>query len=202
LEQAKQKAVIEGILFAAGEEGLSAKEIAQVMDMDPHEVELLIHHLRVDWKEQERGLQIVKVAQVYQMMTLPEHTPYFEKWAHTPTRSSLSRAALETLAIIAYRQPVTRIELEEIRGVKSDRLLQQLQRKGLITEKGRADGAGRPILYGTSKAFLDYFGLNHLEELPAPDSLFHWQELEQERQELLERFGYISTNGPDPGRYP
>jgi segregation and condensation protein B len=199
LEQAKQKAVIEGILFAAGEEGLSLKEIAHVLDMAPHEVELLLHHLRVDWKEQARGLQIVKVAQVYQMTTLPEHTPYFAKWAHTPTRASLSRAALETLAIIAYRQPITRIELEEIRGVKSDRLLQQLQRKGLITEKGRADGAGRPILYGTSNAFLDYFGLNHLEELPAPDSLFHSQELEQERQELLKHF-YISTNGPDPGR--
>lgn len=183
------KAVLEGLLFAAGEEGLSLKEMADVTGLSKVEVEQLLFDLRVDYKEQKRGMQIVKVAQVYQMTTLPEHAPYFEKLAQAPARSRLSRAALETLAIIAYRQPITRIEIEEIRGVKSDRILQVLSRKGLIRETGRAEAAGRPILYGTSKEFLEYFGLNHIEELPLPESIFDWQEWEQERQDLFKRLG-------------
>lgn len=183
------KSVIEGLLFASGEDGLSLKELVNVTGLPKHEVETMIHELRVDYKEQGRGMQIVKVAQVYQMTTLPEHAPYFEKLAQAPTRSQLSRAALETLAIIAYRQPITRIEIEEIRGVKSDRIIQVLQRKGLIREAGRAEGAGRPILYGTSKDFLDYFGLNHIDELPPADSIFDWQEWEEERRDLFERLG-------------
>jgi segregation and condensation protein B len=185
----EMKAVIEGLLFAAGEEGLSLKEIAEITGLAKHEAEQLIHEMRVEWKEQGRGVQIVKVAQVYQMTTLPEHAPYFEKLAQAPTRSQLSRAALETLAIIAYRQPITRLEIEEIRGVKSDRVLQALQRKGLIREVGRAEGAGRPILFGTTREFLEYFGLNHIEELPPVDSIFDWQEWEQERRDLFQRLG-------------
>lgn len=183
------KAIIEGLIFASGEDGLSLKELANVTGLSKHEVEALIHELRVDYKEQGRGIQIVKVAQVYQMTTLPEHAPYFEKLAEAPNRSQLSRAALETLAIIAYRQPITRVEIEDIRGVKSDRIIQVLQRKGLIREVGRAEGAGRPILYGTTKDFLDYFGLNHIDELPPADSIFDWQEWEEERRDLFERLG-------------
>ena len=183
------KAVMEGLLFAAGGEGMSIKELADVTGLEKHEVEQCLHDLRVDYKEQQRGIQIVKVAQVYQMTTLPEHASYFEKMAQAPNRSRLSRAALETLAIIAYRQPITRVEIEEIRGVKSERVLQVLSRKGLIREAGRAEGAGRPILYGTSKDFLDYFGLNDIEELPPPESIFDWQEWEQERQDLFKRLG-------------
>jgi segregation and condensation protein B len=193
----EMKAVIEGLLFAAGEDGLSLKEIADVTGMSKKDVELLIHDMRVDWKEQQRGVQIMKVAQVYQMTTLPEHAAYFEKLAQAPNRSQLSRAALETLAIIAYRQPIMRAEIEEIRGVKSDRVVQVLQRKGLIREVGRAEGAGRPILYGTSREFLDYFGLNHIDELPPADSIFDWQEWEQERQDLFERLG-VDTDAIQP----
>ncbi|WP_232337606.1 SMC-Scp complex subunit ScpB [Thermoactinomyces sp. CICC 23799] len=191
------KAVMEGLLFAAGEEGMSIKELADVTGLEKHEVEQCLHDLRVDYKEQQRGIQIVKVAQVYQMTTLPEHAPYFEKMAQAPNRSRLSRAALETLAIIAYRQPITRVEIEEIRGVKSERVLQVLSRKGLIREAGRAEGAGRPILYGTSKDFLDYFGLNDIEELPPPESIFDWQEWEQERQDLFKRLGVEQTEEPE-----
>ncbi|MBD1372953.1 SMC-Scp complex subunit ScpB [Hazenella sp. IB182357] len=183
------KAVIEGLLFAAGDDGLSSKELADITDQTVNEIDLLIHELRVDWKEQDRGLQIVKVAQVYQMTTRSDHTTYFEKMAQSPNRSQLSRASLETLAIVAYRQPITRVQIEEIRGVKSDRTLQMLQRKGLIKEKGREPGPGRPILYGTSTAFLTYFGLTTLEELPPLDSIFQWQEWEQERQQLYKRLG-------------
>jgi segregation and condensation protein B len=145
--------------------------------------------MQVEWKLERRGIQITKVAQIYQLTTLPEHAPYLEKLAQAPTRSQLSRAAIETLAIIAYRQPVTRMEIEEIRGVKSDRTVQVLQRKGLVREVGRAEGAGRPILYGTTKEFLEYFGLNHIAELPPADSIFNWREWEEDRQDLFKRLG-------------
>lgn len=195
------KPVIEGLLFAAGDEGLSLKELSDATGLSKHEVELLIHELRVDMKQAGRGIQIVKVAQVYQMTTLPEHAPYFEKLAQAPSRSGLSRAALETLAIVAYRQPLTRMEIEEIRGVKSERVIQVLQRKGLIKDVGRAEGAGRPILYGTTKEFLDYFGLNRIDELPPADSIFDWREWEQDRRDLFARLGMeVEQLTPDPDR--
>lgn len=183
------QALIEGLLFAAGEEGLSLRELAQVMEEDIDRVEFIIDEMREEWQRQGRGIQIVKVAEVYQLTTLPEHRPYFEKLAQAPGRSGLSRAALETLAIVAFRQPITRLEIEEIRGVKCERTIQSLHRKGLIQPVGRGEGVGRPILYGTTKAFLDHFGLNSLDELPAPDTLFDWVEWEEERQELFKRFG-------------
>jgi segregation and condensation protein B len=198
----EMKSVIEGLLFASGEDGLSLKELVNVTGLPKHEVEMIIQELKVDYKEQGRGMQIVKVAQVYQMTTLPEHAPYFEKLAEAPNRSQLSRAALETLAIIAYRQPITRVEIEEIRGVKSDRIIQVLQRKGLIREIGRAEGAGRPILYGTSKEFLEYFGLNDIEELPPADSIFDWQEWEEERRVLFERLGVPVEENEHPSAKP
>lgn len=183
------KAVLEGLLFAAGDEGLSLKELAEILELPKQDVKMLLQEMQMEWKLEQRGIQIVQVAKVYQLTTLPEHAPYFTKLAEAPTRSQLSRAAIETLAIVAYRQPITRIEIEEIRGVKCDRTLSQLQRKGLIREVGRAEGPGRPILFGTTKEFLEYFGLNRLEELPSPDSIFHWQEWEKERKDLSRRLG-------------
>lgn len=189
-EDPKQiKAVLEGLLFAAGEEGLSLRELAEIVELPKQDVKMLLQEMQMEWKLDLRGIQLVQVAKVYQLTTLPEHARYFSKLAEAPTRSELSRAAVETLAIVAYRQPITRIEIEEIRGVKSDRTLGQLQRKGLIREIGRAEGPGRPILFGTTKEFLEYFGLNRLEELPAADSIFHWQEWEQDRQDLSKRLG-------------
>jgi segregation and condensation protein B len=182
------KKMLEGLIFAAGEEGITAKELANIMQLELPQLEMLLHELRVDY-QQQRGLQIVKEAQAYLMTTRPEHTRYLQQMAAAPRRTQLSRAALETLAIIAYRQPITRLDIEEIRGVKSDRLIQQLQRKELIREVGRAEGVGRPKLYGTSKAFLRYFGLDSIEQLPDPHTIFNWQEWEQEKQELFQRLG-------------
>lgn len=184
-------------MFAAGDEGLSLKELAEITELSKQEIRMMLNEMIMEWKLERRGIQIVQVAKVYQITTLAEHAEYFEKLASAPTRSQLSRAALETLAIIAYRQPITRLEIEEIRGVKTDRTVQLLQRKGLVRETGRGEGPGRPILLGTTKEFLDYFGLNRIEELPAPDSLFNWQEMEQERRELFERLGVDKTNPED-----
>ncbi|WP_091737776.1 SMC-Scp complex subunit ScpB [Marininema mesophilum] len=183
------KAVIEGLLFAAGDEGLKVGEIAEIIDLDHRKVCALLKEMIQEWKEAGRGLRIVEMAHVYQLTTLPEHQQYFEGLASSPTRSQLSRAALETLAIIAYRQPIIRVDVEEIRGVKCEKIIYYLKRKGLVKDVGRAEGVGRPILYGTSREFLDYFGLSRIEELPPADSLFNWAELEQEREALYQRLG-------------
>ena len=181
------KSIIEGLLFAAGDEGLDAKQIAEVIDLPPRETSAILEEMAEDFKREERGIQIVEIAGAYQLTTLPEHAPYFEKLAQSPTRSSLSQAALETLAIIAYKQPLTRIDIEEIRGVKSDRAIQTLLAKNLIEETGRAETVGRPILYGTTKAFLDYFGLAGLHELPEAAMFQDADQLEEETRMLFEK---------------
>lgn len=187
------KGVMEGLLFAAGEEGLSLKELSSILELSTHDVEEIIYDLRATWKEQRRGLQIVQLADNFQMATLPEHSSYFSKLVHVPTRTQLSRAALETLAIIAYKQPITRLEIEEIRGVKSERILQILQRKGFINDVGRSSALGRPILYGTTNEFLDYFGLSRLDELPSAEAVFRPDKQEEDKQYLFQQLGLESS---------
>src|SRR5690606_36052476 len=123
--------------------------------------------LKKEYEENEnRGLVLVQLAGTYQLATKKENAIYLKRLVETPNYSTLSQAALETLTIIAYKQPITRLEIEEIRGVKTDHVIQTLVAKGLVQEVGRADGPGRAILYGTTKEFLDYFGLKDLKELP------------------------------------
>ncbi|MBC8081120.1 MAG: SMC-Scp complex subunit ScpB [Gorillibacterium sp.] len=180
--------IIEGLLFAAGDEGLDARQLTEVLELDVRTVRELVEALQKDLKKTGRGVQIVELASSYQMTTIAEHAKYFERLAESPTRSSLSQAALETLSIIAYRQPITRVEIEEIRGVKCDRALHTLGAKELIEEKGRAEAVGRPILYGTTKLFLDYFGLSRLQELPDSSSFDHPEGREEEARMLFARF--------------
>lgn len=161
----KLKSIIEGLLFLSGEEGLSIKQIAEIVDQRVELVTDAIEEMIHEFSQQGRGVQILKIAGVVQLGTLPEHAVYFEKLAYSPARTSLSQAALETLAIVAYRQPITRVEIEEIRGVKSERAIHTLVNKDLIIEVGRAEAIGRPILYGTTKSFLDYFGLASIKDL-------------------------------------
>jgi segregation and condensation protein B len=188
LEFQHLKSATEGLLFVTGDEGLSIKQLAEVFEIDTHMAREIIKQLQTDFSEQQRGIQCVEIAGRFQLTTIAEHAPYFEKLAFSPTRSSLSQAALETLAIIAYRQPITRVEIEEIRGVKSERSLHTLTVKDLIEEVGRADAVGRPILYGTTKPFLAYFGLRSIKELPDA-GLFQGEfELEEETKMLFDRF--------------
>ncbi|EJW18088.1 SMC-Scp complex subunit ScpB [Paenibacillus alvei] len=181
------KSIIEGLLFMAGDEGLNIKQISEITEQRPEVIEEAVNDLRADFERSKRGLQIVAIAGMYELATLPEHAPYFERMAYSPSRSSLSQAALETLSIVAYRQPITRVEIEEIRGVKSDRAIQTLTNKGLIEEVGRAEAIGRPILYGTTKSFLDYFGLATLKELPDSSAFEQMDGLEEETQLLFEK---------------
>jgi segregation and condensation protein B len=187
LNYQQMKSVIEGLLFASGDEGLDAKQLAEVLEQDLHLITDLVHDLKGDFKRADRGIQIVEIAGSFQLTTLAEHAPYFERLAYSPSRSSLSQAALETLSIVAYKQPITRVEIEEIRGVKSERALHTLSAKDLIEEKGRAEAVGRPILYGTTKQFLDYFGLSSIEELPDSATFQGDFDLEEETRMLFDK---------------
>ncbi|MFC5403865.1 SMC-Scp complex subunit ScpB [Cohnella soli] len=181
------KSVLEGLLFVSGDEGISAKTAAEVVETDVDVVKDVLKDLQKELSKKNRGIRLTEVAGGYRLTTVTEHAPYFEKLAYSPTRSALSQAALETLAIIAYRQPITRIEIEEIRGVKAERPLHNLVNKDLIEEKGRADALGRPILYGTTKAFLDYFGLASIQSLPEPSAFDDDDELEERTKLLFDR---------------
>lgn len=158
--------IIEALLFAAGDEGVSMQQITNVLDITNIEATNTIEELKDHYNDESRGLHIIEVGGVFQMVTKKEHSDYLKKLVESPGSGILSQAALETLAIIAYKQPITRVEIEEIRGVKTDRSLQTLTAKALIKEVGRAEGTGRAILYGTTKEFLDCFGLKTLGELP------------------------------------
>ncbi|QQZ11483.1 SMC-Scp complex subunit ScpB [Heyndrickxia vini] len=161
------KGILESLLFAAGDEGLSLKQIMTVMELEEFQAVELVEQLKQDYEmDNGRGIAIVELAGTYQLATKKDNSLYLKRLVESPGMSTLSQAALETLAIISYKQPITRIEIEEIRGVKTERPLQTLTSKGLIKEVGRANGAGRARLYGTTKEFLDYFGLKDIKELP------------------------------------
>ncbi|GGF87508.1 SMC-Scp complex subunit ScpB [Paenibacillus abyssi] len=181
------KSIIEGLLFMAGDEGLSAKQLAEIVQQDTGLILDVVHDLKGDLEKTQRGIRIAEVAGGFRLTTNPAHAPYFERLAFSPSRASLSQAALETLSIVAYRQPITRVEIEEIRGVKSERALHSLVGKDLIEEVGRAEAVGRPILYGTTRAFLDYFGLSGLSALPEPSAMNPEDLLDEQTQMLFEK---------------
>lgn len=160
------RAVIEGLLFVAGEEGMEEKQLMEVLQIEVTELRELIKKLESQYADDSRGIQLQSVAGGYQLTTKEEHADYFKKLIQSPSSGTLSQASLESLAVIAYRQPVARLEIEDIRGVKTERPLRTLQSKGLIKEVGRHEGAGRAILYGTTKHFLEQFGLQTIEDLP------------------------------------
>lgn len=166
------KGIIEGLLFVAGEDGLTEEQLANILKVERETVQDVLRDLEVDLTEMNRGMQLIEMAGAYQLTTKPEHALYFQQLVEAPGHTGLSQAALETLAIVAYKQPITRVEIEEIRGVKTEKAIQTLTAKLLIKDVGRAEGSGRAILYGTTKEFLDYFGLKSLKELPPlPDQV-------------------------------
>lgn len=185
MELINWKGIIESLLFAAGDEGLSLKQIALVLELDDIQAESFINELMEDYTDSSRGITIVELAGTFQLATKKANSDYLKKLVVSPGSSGLSQAALETLAIIAYKQPITRAEIEEIRGVKTERPLQTLAAKALIKEVGRAEGTGRAYLYGTTKEFLDYFGLKRIEELPPLPEKVDDDEFMQEDADLF-----------------
>lgn len=181
MEIVNWKGIVESLLFTAGDEGLSLKQIAHVLEVDDWQAESIMKELIEEYNNQaDRGIMIMEVAGTFQLATKKENSVYIKRLVVSPATASLSQAALETLAIIAYKQPITRTEIEDIRGVKSERPIHTLAAKALIKEVGRAEGAGRAYLYGTTKEFLDHFGLKNIDELPQilekDDDEFHQEE--------------------------
>ncbi len=166
----KIKSIIEGLLFASGEP-LSIEDISDILQIEKFEVKKILDEMIVDFDRELRGIQIICFNDKYQMGTRPEHIEYIRKLLNPQSKQSLSRAALETIAIIAYKQPVTRQSIDSIRGVKSDRVIRNLIEKRLVTDVGRLDAPGKPILLGTTEEFLKYFGLKDLSELPKVEDL-------------------------------
>lgn len=160
-------AVIEALLFVAGNDGLSLEELSKLTNSTFDGVVANIEELALRYKNDETsGLFLIETANTYQIVTKSEYADYIKKYAQSPFSQTLSRPLLETLAIVAYKQPITRVEIEEIRGVQVASNLQKLRSRQLIDEVGRLDKPGKPLLYGTTDFFLDYFGANSLEELP------------------------------------
>lgn len=172
------KAVLEGLLFVVGEDGLSIEQAMRILNIDQTTFVELLKQLQNDYSQEDRGIRLSALGNQLKLTTKKEHKEYYTKLVEAKDDSLLSQAALETLAIVAYNEPVTRSSVDEIRGIGSSHLLHKLQAKGLIQELGRSEAPGRPILYGVTKEFLDYFGLASIEELPKIEVI---QEVEEEK---------------------
>ncbi|GEL67190.1 SMC-Scp complex subunit ScpB [Marinilactibacillus psychrotolerans] len=160
-------AIYESLLFVAGDDGLSLKEMAKLTNATTDHVLVSLDKLLNEYNSRNSSaLTIIETANKYKLVTKEMYSTIVSGYAQSPLMQKLSKALLETLAIIAYKQPVTRMEIEEIRGVQLATALQKLKLRDLIKEVGRLEAPGRPVLYGTTDYFLDYFGLNGLSELP------------------------------------
>ncbi len=163
--------IVEAVLFSS-DAPLKVEEIARADEsLDEDRVEEAIQFLKTEYDEAERAFHVVELAEGYQLLTRPEFASYLERFDTVPRSSRLSGPALETVAIIAYRQPIGRIEIEYIRGVSSSGVIRTLQDRGLVEVVGREEGIGRPLLYGTTERFLEHFGFRSLEDLPRPEEL-------------------------------
>ena len=160
------KGILEGLLFVVGDDGLTKEQIKSVLEIDDIDLNKIISDLTIDYETSERGIRLDILGDKIKLVTKKEYKDYIQKLVDIDDSSFLSDSALETLAIIAYNQPVTRIMVDEIRGIGSIHMIHKLLFKELIKEVGRSESAGRPILYGTTDLFLDYFGLKSLDELP------------------------------------
>ncbi|QZY56828.1 SMC-Scp complex subunit ScpB [Crassaminicella profunda] len=168
MEEREVKSIIEAMLFVWGDP-LSIKLIADTLNLAPEFIRKCLIDLKKEYEMHDKGIQIIEVNNSFQLCTNNKHFEYIQKLCTPPQNKGLTQAALEVLAIIAYNQPITRPEIEGIRGVKSDKAINTLIEKELIIEKGRLEKTGRPILYGTTDGFLKSFGLNNLKELPNID---------------------------------
>lgn len=176
----ENKAILEGLLFVVGEDGLNIDQIKDVLQIEEDEAKQLILDLKEDYNNDNRGLRIDFLGNKIKLTTKPEHKEYYQKLLENPETNALSQASLETLAIIAYNQPVTRIQVDELRGVSTSQMIRKLVAKGFIKEGGRSNLPGRPILYETTNEFLDYFGLSSIEDLPDMRDFITTTETEEE----------------------
>ena len=158
--------IIESLLFVVGEEGMEVRALADTLDISEAAAREQLNKLGASFADSGRPFQLIESGGVYKLVTIPDVSEYIQRYVGTMAEQALSRAAMETLVIIAYKQPVTRADIEEVRGVKVERVIHTLLSKGLIESAGRTKTIGRAKLYRTTEHFLDHFGFNSLEELP------------------------------------
>ena len=159
--------VLEGLLFVVGDEGLTLKQICDILEINLDEAKKLLKELKNQYDNDKRGIRISYLGDAFKLTTKKEHKDYYRQLVENSETNTLSQAALETLAIIAYNQPITRVEIDEMRGVSTVHMVRRLLAKGLIKEVGKSTMPGRPNLYGTTKEFLDYFGMSSINDLPS-----------------------------------
>ena len=163
--------ILEGLLFVVGEEGLTLNQICDILEINLEEAKSLLMELKKSYETDNRGIRISYLGDAFKLTTKKEHKDYYKKLLVNEDSNTLSNQALETLAIIAYNEPITRIKVDEIRGVATSPMIRKLVAKGLIKEAGKSDEPGRPILYKTTNEFLDYFNIEKLSDLPNIDTI-------------------------------
>lgn len=161
----EKKAVLESILFTMGE-AVEIERLASVIEEDKDSTQKILLEMKKEYEDEGRGIALMEIEDSFQMCTRAEMYEYLIKIAKTPRKYNITDSMLETLSIVAYKQPVTRAEIEKIRGVSCDHAVNRLMEFGLIMELGRKDAPGKPILFGTTEEFLRTFGVKSLEELP------------------------------------
>ena len=159
-------AALEGLLFVVGDDGLTINQMMDILEINHDEAVDLIDALKNEYEEEKRGIRIHFLGNTFKLTTKSEHKYFYQKLLLNEENNRLSNSALETLAIIAYNEPITRIQVDEIRGVATGQLIRKLVAKGLIKECGKSEQVGHPILYKTTSEFLDYFGLSTINDLP------------------------------------
>ena len=159
-------AVLEGLLFIVGDDGLNLKQISEILEISEDETKKLLSELQKEYEKDSRGIRVSFLGNAFKLTTKKEHNDYYKRLVKDNNSNYLSQAALETLAVIAYNQPITRVEIDELRGISSSFLIKKLMAKDLITVAGKSNLPGKPNLYKTTTEFLDYFGLSSLSELP------------------------------------
>lgn len=169
MEQQKAEGIIEAVLFTMGK-SVPVASLAELLELPEQKVWMILRDMQRSYKENGRGMMLLELEDSVQMCTTAEYYPYLIKMVSQPKKQVLTEAVLETLSIIAYKQPVPRSEIEKIRGVGSDHAVNRLLEFGLIEEKGRLDAPGRPILFGTTEEFLRTFGISSISDLPVADS--------------------------------
>ncbi len=158
--------ILEGILFVVGDEGITLNNLCEVMAITTEEAKDLLLKLKSSYEDSNRGIRISYLGDAFKLTTKEEHKEYYQKLIENPDANTLSPSTLEVLAIIAYNQPITRVEIDEMRGVQSAYIVRRLVAKGLVKEAGKSKLPGRPNMYRTTREFLDCFGLASLNELP------------------------------------
>lgn len=182
MDSKKQEAALEAVLFTMGE-SVELKRLADVIEETPVRTKEILEQMKEKWEKQGRGTSLIPLENSWQMCTRPDTYEYLIKIAKTPRKYVLSDTLLETLSIIAYKQPVTRLDVERIRGVNCDHAINRLVEFDLVTEIGRLDAPGRPLLFGTTEQFLRTFGVSSLEELPELSAVQVEEFKEQAEQE-------------------